>query len=243
MIYQFNFMRLFLNRWSILPLLFLLPIKMTKGQSRSDTTFISRENTPVYHAVYIEKNKKSNYYNLVTNCDFINSDSLSYLASIEHIFGEAQTTFRKNKISSTLPKQWCPLYNFKDEFYLYAPSDWGNKQNLLINDSTIIRYFMDGPYASLIDGFKMVGEDKFEILILNSFGSVNKINITMLDWKKQIAIFEDESQPESQRYQLMVGASMARNFPIIVNYSPEQKQSEFTFDKIDYKKVLGRKKW
>jgi len=236
-------MIVFLLRSAFLIIIFLCNVIIIQGQSRSDTTFILRETSPVYHAVYIEKNKKSDYYNLITNCDFSHTDSLTYLESVKHIFGESQPAFKKNKISSTLPKQWCSLYSFRDNYYLYAPSDWGNKQNLLINDSTLIRYYMDGPYASLLDGFKMVGEDKFEVSILNAYGSVNKINIHVIDWKNQIAIFEDESEPESQRYKLMVGTTKARNFPIIVNFTPDQKYAEFSFDKIDYKKILNRKKW
>jgi hypothetical protein len=207
-----------------------------------DTTFILKDTSGGgYHVVYIESSKKSNYYEWLTNFAFDNFDSLSYQESINAIYeGNPQRRISKVKLNASLPRQWCGLNGYKDRFYLYAPSDWGNNSNLIVTDTTIIKYFMEGPYAYAIDSFKTINVNTFEFFVHSAYETTTKMSIHIIDWDRQIAIFDDHTEGDD-RYSLMVGSSKARQFPIIVNYCKGKKQREFRFDKINFTKLLVKK--
>jgi hypothetical protein len=226
----------------LLTIIFLFQLKAFGQTKVSDTTFISRDTSGgIYRAVYIENNKKSTYYDWLTNFKFDSSDSLSYNESIKALFKESPPKFSKTKLDSYLSRQWCGLNSYKDKFYLYAPSDWGNNSNLIITDTTIIKYFMDGPYAYIIDSFKAIDANTFEFSVHSVYRTTTKMSIHIVDWKNQIAIFDNPAEGDEYRYSLMVGSSKARQFPIIVNYCKDEQQMEFNFDKPDFKKLLKQK--
>lgn len=212
------------------------------AQTNNDTTFILRETSPYYHAIYIEQNKSSVYYDLLTEFNFSHEDSLSYKQSIDYITGKQKTVFTKQKIASSLPRQWCELNSYKENFYLYAPSDRGNNPNLIISDTTIVQYTMDGPYASIISNYRKIDANTFEFLQTNITGGTDTLTIHIIDPEKQLAVFDNHSKNSKYRYRLMVGAAKAWEFPIIVNYCRDARQREFRFDEIDPGKLLPKKK-
>ena len=57
-----------------------------------------------------------------------------------------------------------------------------------------------------------------------------------IDAKTKLAVFEYGKDD----YQLYIPAENAMAYNIVVNYCLTQKQTEFKFDKIDYKKLLSR---
>lgn len=226
----------------LLTILFLFQLQSFGKTKASDTTFISRDTSDgSYHAIFVENNKESKYYDWLTNFNFDSSDYLSYNESIKAIFKDSLPKFSKTKLNSSLPRQWCGLNSYKDKFYLYAPSDWGNNSNLIITDTTIIEYYMEGPYASIIESFKTIDANTFELSVHSAYRTTNKMSIHIIDWKNQIAIFDNHSEEDQYRYSLMVGSSKARQFPIIVNYCEDQKQMEVNFDKTDFNKLLKQK--
>lgn len=227
----------------LLTIVFSFHLKSIGQKTVSDTTFISRDTLGgIYHAIYIEKNKNSKIYDRITNFKFDHNDTISYNESIKYFYGDKQLKFTKYKIASTLPRQWCSLHNYKDRFYLYAPSDWGNNSNLIISDTTIIQFNMDGPYARIIDSCKTIDANTFEFTIKSNSTTVKKITIHVIDWEKQIAVFDNHAENEAYRYTLMVSASEAREFPIVVNYCKVSKQREFKFDKTNFQELLVKKK-
>lgn len=205
----------------------------------SDTNFISRNiSGGVYQAVFIENNQNSIYYNWICDFSFDDSDSLSYQESLHAIFKDTLHKFSKPKISEELSRNWCGLETFKNNYYLYAPSDWGNNSNLLITDSTIVEYFMDGPYAYVIERFNRINETTFEFDVRSAYSTIIKMTIYFIDSKNQVAIV-DKQENEMHEYRLLVNKTHARHFPIIVNYCKFQKMREFQFDTPDYLKLLG----
>ena len=210
------------------------------GQTEiSDTSFISRNiSRGIYQAVFIENNPSSKYYNWICDFSFDDSDSLSYQESMNAIFKDTLPKFSKPNLSADLNRNWCGLETYKNNYYLYAPSDWGNNSNLLITDSTIVEYFMDGPYAYVIERFKRINETTFEFDVRSAYSTTNKITIYEIDKKYQVAIV-DKQENDMHEYKLLVNKTFARHFPIIVNYCKNQKMREFQFDTPDYLKLLG----
>ena len=210
------------------------------GQTEiSDTSFISRNiSIGIYQAVFIENHPSSIYYNWICDFSFDDSDSLSYQESMNAIFKDTLPKFSKPNLSADLNRNWCGLETYKNNYYLYAPSDWGNNSNLLITDSTIVEYFMDGPYAYVIERFKRINETTFEFDVRSAYSTTNKITIYEIDKKYQVAIV-DKQENDMHEYKLLVNKTFARHFPIIVNYCKNQKMREFQFDTPDYLKLLG----
>jgi hypothetical protein len=228
---------------TILAIILAFHLEMSGQPTAADTLFISRDTFGgSYHAVFIENNASSIYYDWITDFSFDNSDSLSYKESLKSLQGEKPVKLNKTKIPKSLPRQWCTLNSYKNKYYLYAPSDWGNNSNLLINDTTIIEYFMEGPYAYVIDSFKIINRNTFEFSIQCSYRTTRKMTIYMIDWEKQIAVFDNHSEYDDYRYTMMVGKARARKFPIIVNYCKYEKQMEFDFGKADLKSILPKLK-
>ena len=209
------------------------------GQTEiSDTSFISRNiSRGIYQAVFIENNPSSKYYNWICDFSFDDSDSLSYQESMNAIFKDTLPKFSKPNLSADLNRNWCGLETYKNNYYLYAPSDWGNNSNLMITDSTIVEYFMDGPYAYVIERFKRIDENTFEFDVRSAYSTTNKMTIYIIDKKNQVAIV-DKQDNDTHEYRLLVNKTDARHYPIIVNYCKDQKMREFQFEAADYKKLL-----
>jgi hypothetical protein len=230
---------LMLRHIFLLTAILFVQVKLS-GQTRpADTTFILRDTAGgIYHAIYIDNNKNTDYYKWLTDFSFDHYDSSSYLQSVKAIFNENPVRFKKTKITSRLPRQWCTLYSYKDKYYLYAPSDWGNNSRLMFNDSTVIEFIMEGPYACIIDSFAARDQNTFEFSVHSAYTTITTITIHIIDWENQLAIFDNHTESDDFRFSLRVGSFKANRFPVVVNYCRDQKQSEFDFDNTDYRKLL-----
>lgn len=211
----------------------------TGQKNNLDTTFIFKDTSDgMYHMIYIETNKNSEYYNKIANFSFDKSDSLAYLESIKSILEIYPRKISKQEFPSILPHFWCNLNLYKDSYYLYAPSDFGFNSNAILSDTSIIKFNMDGPYAFIIDSIKTIDQNTFDFCVRSAYSTTEIITIHVIDWVNQIAIFDNHSESEQYRYKLMVGLSNSKSFSIIVNYSKYNKRGEFNFDPIDFSKLL-----
>lgn len=205
----------------------------------SDTTFIFKDTSDgMYHMIYLETNKNSEYYKKIADFSFDKSDSLAYIESIKSILEVYPQKISKQEFPSKLPQFWCNLNLYKDSYYLYAPSDFGFNSNAILTDTSIVKFNMDGPYASIIDSIKTIDQNTFDFYLRIAYSTTEIITIHVIDWVNQIAIFDNHSESEQYRYKLMVGLSNAKRFSIVVNYSKYNKRGEFNFDPIDFSKLL-----
>jgi hypothetical protein len=208
----------------------------SSGQAiASDTTFLLQESKKgIYHAIYIDNNKTSKYYDRISAFDFTKSELDDYKSSLENLKKD-NPKISANHTAIEFSKQWCSLHSFKDRFYVYAPSDYISNFKIAFSDTTYIEYFGDGPTGSFIHSFAKTDSNTFQFN-LNSFGKSERIiKIHILDEMKGIAVFE-----ENANYSLMVRSDRIRMFPVIVNYCKSQKQLEFEFDKINFDKLLSK---
>lgn len=207
-----------------------------------DTEFISRElSEDNYVAIFIERNKKSQYYKWLTNFKIDNFEELNFNFLTERLNHDEAKTRLTYKIPPELPRKWCGLTIYKDAYYLYAPSDWGFDTRLLFTDSLLIEFNMDGPFGGFILNVRKQNKNTYEFLVDDNAQEPSLLTIHMIDWENQIAIFDNHNQDENYRYSLKIGASKAKNFPIIVNYSKYQKNQEFEFEPIDFISLLANK--
>ena len=91
-------------------LVLFAPSFLLGQQVKKDTAFLQRSNqNGVYHAVFIEDNKSSVYYDGLMNFQDYLSCNLT------------------GKIS-----KWIPIHLYQGKYYLYYPSDFFNHNRIII---------------------------------------------------------------------------------------------------------------
>ncbi|MBX2972134.1 MAG: hypothetical protein KF797_03440 [Flavobacteriales bacterium] len=202
----------------------------------ADTLFLLRDTTGPYHAIYIEKDRSSSYYRWLTDFSFREEESAAYRETLEHLTSNVE----RRHFSIDLPRYWLPLYRHGDHFFLYAPSDHGNARKRIINDSTFVFWYMDGPFPRPILGMRRrPGPNTIELdlLSMNEQKPSDTMLIHMLDTTPTMVVFEFVGEPEPHRYQLYTPVESANRFDLVVNHSA-QKQREYEFDAINYAELL-----
>lgn len=211
----------------------------------NDTLFLVREKSEAYyHAVFIDKNKSSKFYDAISCFGFDEYDNEHYNATLEYL--KENNITLKRKIINGLPLKWIAFYQYKGNFYTYKPSDFMNHYKISITDTTFIDYEGEGPVANEIIDFTKIDNYTFRFHLTGSHKANRELVIYIIDSKNGIAVFEDKytnaiwGDKEESTY-LMIAADKIKNFPIIVNYCETMKQNEFEFDELDYKKIILRK--
>lgn len=207
-----------------------------------DTLFLKRsfnqygdssyQNT-IYHAIYIDSNYGTKLKSLIDQ-DFAQIDSNSYTESLQQFHSKS---IKKFPINDHFPLRWVELFQYKNEFYTYHPSDFGNLYKFQMTDSTTLDYYMDGPGISFIQKATF---EKFKLdLTLQNYWKGKKMTINMIDTARGIAIFtfgptKNNSNIEKK---LMVSTNKMHLYKTVVNYCPTDKMDEFEFDKIDFEEL------
>lgn len=202
-----------------------------------DTIFIQREtaDTPYafYHAIFIDTGME--FQNQLTRFNFDKYDSATYFEQLTNL-----RPLKHNNVSlNSFPKKWVALYKLKGKYYLYTPSDFGNHFHFEITDSTTIDFTMEGPEPSRLDKISFVSPTQV-VIDRTNYWEGKYVVINLVDKAKGIAVFTFSRTNNSKdgRQVLMIDARKAHMFSTIVNYCPTDKQSEFDFDKIDFKSLL-----
>lgn len=206
--------------------------------TQPDTFFLKRvvTDTPykIYHAIFIDTGMS--FKTRLLNFNFSNYDSATY-------FGELKAMPYLPGIKTSIkefPKKWIALYQWKGKYYLYHPSDFGNHYRFEITDSTSIDFTMEGPEPSRLINVTMPSPSKVIITRKNLWDGQH-LEIKMIDKRKGIAVFTfgPTKFNNTPHRVLMVDAMKAHLYSIIVNYCATDKQSEFDFDKVNFKSLLN----
>src|ERR1035437_289749 len=206
------------------------------SQKKSDTIFIkANDNTHCF--IFIDKNKRSEYYKQISNFSFNSFDSATYKEAINLLKSNSKARFSEYRIND-FAKEWVPLYVYKNKFYVYAPSDWGYNNWIKITDSTLIEHDMEGPAPSKIKSFKKINQQQVELTILGAQQKQRRIKVYIINPKYQTAVFEFSGKHKKTEYKLMVSVNKINHFPVIVNYCKDSKVQEMEFEKPNFKKLI-----
>jgi hypothetical protein len=188
-----------------------------------------------YHVIYIDTSRHSKYYDRLSDFKFSEYDNRNYLENYLYLNKKQPNCFRKTN-NTDLCEEWLPVYMYKDNFYVYAPSGWGNARRRIINDSAFVYWYMDGPMPfPIISITKDKNLYSLEVLsIYESEPSSFILNIYRIDPKTKLSVFEYPERAEEFRYQLFIPKQSIYEYNMIVNYCEKQKQREFKFDDVDY---------
>ncbi|NOQ75284.1 MAG: hypothetical protein GQ574_24950 [Crocinitomix sp.] len=204
-----------------------------------DTAFIERDLTnEFYHAIYIEKNRNSTFHQRLSNFKFCEFDSQNYGYGIEHFTKTLNQSFEKQDLAS-IPRFWVPLYIYKESYYLYAPSDWGNTGRRMFNDSAYVYWSMDGPNPIPLRNFEKINskEFRFSTASTSEEKETKETIIYIIDEENKIAIFETQNSSGKKFQKLYVPIESVANFDAIVNYCNNQKQHEYRFEYVSLEKL------
>ncbi|MBC8110842.1 MAG: hypothetical protein H7Y04_07265, partial [Verrucomicrobia bacterium] len=163
----------------------------------NDTVFYLRECTDSsYHAIFIEKNKKSKYYSQIA--DF-------KIDSPEEMQMEIDSTVRKNNLKikkwalPNFPRQYNLLFLLNRNYYVYKPSETGANYRIKITDSTIITYGMMGIRPYVIVNFEKQSEKSHKFDAVSGFYNEQRtfiINSLDEKWEK-IVCYEKRNGEEN----------------------------------------------
>ena len=199
------------------------------------------------HIIFIDTSRNSKFYDRLSNFDFGEFHTRTYEGNYKYLKEKYPKSYQKwtsSEKRGDLPQDWLPVYQYQNEYFLYAPSDWGNAGKRIINDSSFVYWYMDGPFPEPINSVEKIG-DKFSFYI-KAFSAPNdtslnyKLNIIEIDSKTKLSIFEFPSASGSSKYQLYVPKESATSFNMIVNYCKNWKQNEFDFDVINFEELIGK---
>jgi hypothetical protein len=204
----------------------------------NDTVFFEREIFDgVYHAIFIDTNKDSKYYNQINNFEFGEFDQQSYNQSLFY-FKENKSVFNKFKVGE-IPTEWVVLKNYKGNLYNYYPSDFMSHFQIKLTDSTVILYTGEGPLANKIDSFEKISNNKYKFRVSGIYTGFSTLIFHIIDVKKGIAVIENQLESNSSNYCLMIDSNKSNTLPIIVNYCETRKWREFNFEQPNYKQLLS----
>lgn len=197
-----------------------------QSTGKKDTLFLLREKRPTgYHTVFIDTNPASRYYKAISDFSFTGDDKKIYASTLAIVKDKRLTRFT----SKAFPRKWIKVYQYQNKFYVYYPSDFMSHYMVRVTDSTYIDYYGEGPLANRIISFKRVDSSTYHFKLKSPYTGIHQIVVHIIDPKKGIAVFEESAETGETYCHLMVTADKVRVLPIIVNYSPDQKEEEFDF--------------
>lgn len=164
-----------------------------------------------------------------------------YQDYIKHIKESFNQDLVINNIKD-FPRKWNSVYVYKDEYFLYGPSDWMMNTGYYVSDSVIYITKSDPSDLYFMLDFKKKNIKLTEIQIINYFGEYNKIQIRLIDDNYGLYIWTFINQGGEVKTQyLMQDSRFSKRFPMIVcDCGDEKCFMEFEFDKPDFNKLTKK---
>lgn len=193
-----------------------------------------------YQAFYICDFDKFEKVDYLREFDFREHEMNAYNTSIDRIkTNELSRIFDVDNLG--LKRNWLPVYRHDNQYYTYAPSDWGNCGKRMITDSTFVIWYMDGPYPLPIHDIARTSERSYE-LKLNDDGlresRAMKLNVYELNNPQYVWMFEFDYGNGNKRHELYVPIEDANKLDLLVNHSPFDKAMEYEFDELNIEEIL-----
>ena len=190
---------------------------------RNDSTAGNR------NLVYIDTDPYSRNYVQLSSIIRDELESISYEAGLAQFpAGNPKPIMHFHRAG--LPEDWSPVYCYQNTFYLYRPCDWGTHHKLIISDSTFAKKWMDGYEVNALTSCASKDGKVWNLIITGPDSVAEKLTITFINLEKRLALFDNHSSNEAERYQYMVAREGFKWFPLIANDCPETKASEWSFE-------------
>jgi hypothetical protein len=210
------------------------------NNKHNDTIFISREVTKNnYCATYIEKNRQSDSYKDLLRFQMDSNEIVEYKQNYGAIKKYNPAPYKVYDLFD-FPKEWVPLYKYKNNYYVYPGSESGAEGRITVTDSTLNYWYMDGVYPEPFQSVQKLNKYTWSFKIPSQYDNTTPktIIIHIIDFKNMTSVWEDSSEKGHNRYGLYIPKKYAMNFDMIVNFCSEIKAAPFIFDEPDYEALL-----
>ena len=186
-----------------------------------------------YHAIFVDSNYDWRYYKNLQKFSLSPADSLLYHEILALERPKYKRSIDQTTTLNKCPKVWYQLNIYEGKLYLYEPNDNGYNTNIVLTDSSFLRFNMDGPDPRIIDSAQILNAQSYRLFLPGINQMVDTLSIYILDWNTRLALF-DYHASYGIRYRLMVASEASNLYPVIVNYSSRQKSREYIFPAINF---------
>ncbi|HUC80104.1 MAG TPA: hypothetical protein VMR70_04275 [Flavisolibacter sp.] len=217
----------------IILILLIVPVN-SYCQGRKDTTFLHRaiENGE-YHAIFLDR-ENSSYHNELSEGFVI--DTFIYNDILQNLKDSGK---RMSYFPIGLDRDWYSLHQYKQKYYAYLPSEPYVNLYIRITDSTIIMNdFNDGLIPAFIQNIEWVNAKTLKIYSAGLYKEHSVIIFHFLTTAKNLAVVEFPNADEKFRFNLLATKKKLKDYPIIVNHSPNGRAHEWEFERIDFEALL-----
>ena len=226
------------------PLFFLLALCASHSWATKDlakdTVFLSKVVVDgKIVGVFIEPNRNSRQYQKLTYFQLDDFTAPSYQNSLDQL---RERGLKLEKGRNILPwRQWVSLERYQGEFHAYKPCDFLFHYQWSINDTTLIDWTGEGPFAAKVLGRKKLDAKTYQLRYIGELDDQGtELTIHLVDPAKGIAVFRKVSSVKDTSYRLMIAADKIRSVPLIVNHCPTGKRNEFSFEDMDGKEWMEK---
>lgn len=205
--------------------------------TQKDTVYLSKQvRDGKLVAVFVDPSRDSRFYRSLTNFSLGSHDSMSYATSLDLL---RERGLRLGRVRNLLPwKTWVPLRLHQGTLVVYKPCDFLFHSQWSVNDSTVIEWTGEGPWALKLLWQKRISPQTYRLAYTGEAGRSEELTIHIIDPKKGIAVFQSATDSSDTTYTLVIAAKTIRSVPLIVNRCPAGKELEFDFPDLDAKKFL-----
>jgi hypothetical protein len=203
----------------------------------NDTLFFLRDVRRGYDAMYLIKDSNSAFYN----------DFLNFYAGWKHTSAKPNVKRKGINVTSNqlLPQsygwlkgEWYTVNLFEGRLYLYLPSERAYLNCIKILDSTFSDWRFGESCIYRFQNFKAEGNASISMELVSDQNSKRKIIFRKLNNYPGLVIGKFIDNDGEEQNMLLVSKKDARQYPIIVHYSPDQKAFyEFAFDELNFENM------
>ncbi len=210
-----------------------------------DTVFLKKRVPGGNNMIFIDTSRTSLFYSQFDQSWFfrhapLTEDDSALWDQLHLMDSEISQGQREHfpKEIQDLAGQWYPVEKYGDAYYLYKPSDGMFARTIFVTDSALV--FLGGDGADQLyyplRGVKRLEPQKFGIEIgirPNSDNTTGLVTCVMQRLATDTTIYRlDAGQALTglDETAYLIRVEDVRKFPIIVNYSVDQKEGEVQFD-------------
>jgi hypothetical protein len=185
----------------------------------SDTLFVSGDTiSKDYHVIFIDT-PHSKFHNLLF-------EYLLPKASAQQHNPPSKSHFEYG-LGKSYTNEWLTVHQFKGKFYAYLPSEpYFNTYIQWIDSNLIINDFNEGEFVSYQIVITKRKKKKVILQVSSTIGERHKLKIS----RKKKMLYVIKSSIFNQGKLFFVERTHFYDFPIIVNYCPYGRCSEFRFE-------------
>lgn len=191
--------------------------------------------------IFIDYNRKSDYYNFFETRFNIKVDEEEYIKNKLKSFSlqssDSIKTLIKNNYSFLIGT-WIELHSLQGDLFVTSSCDF--EGSYIIRDNLFLdKYYMDGTDVSFIENIEKLSTTKTRLTLITQEKKKLTIDFYQTNKKKEtyIVVFRDKFDKYKISY--MTKTKFVRNYNL-VQHNCSDEMEMYNFDKTDFKRILEK---